>query len=124
MDFENFINGYGGIIMKLTDKEYIKALNKYNDIMELVGYEHSTIGTRYSESTEYWNLRDMVAEVDYVLSTYYEAGHCNEELRHLGDEDYKLWKRETGFLSRFINKYVPYIADIKCFEHHCSNYDN
>lgn len=28
------------------------AIKRYNDIMYSCGYEHSTIGTRYSEGTE------------------------------------------------------------------------
>lgn len=101
-----------------------KAIQRYNDIMESIGYEHNTIGTRFSEDTENWNIRDMVAECDYALSTYYEEGHANEELRHLGDEDKKMWLSETGRLKRFIKTYEPFIDDVICEVNHCSNYDN
>lgn len=66
----------------------------------------------------------MVAECDYTLSTYYESGHCNEDMRHGDEEDKKLWKSETGKLKRFINTYSPFISDMKCVSGHCSKYDN
>lgn len=100
------------------------AIKRYNDIMEHCGYEHVTIGTQYSEDTEDWNIRDMVAECDYLYSTYFEDGHSNEELRHLGKEDYALWKSETGRLKRFIEAYEPFIEDVVCADGHCSDYDN
>lgn len=102
-----------------------RAINTYNKIMYNLGYEHNTIGTRYSESTENWNLRDMVAECDYILSTFYEQGHCNEELRYSDyAEDRKMWKNYTSRLKRFITNYKPYIEYMKCCSRHCSKYDN
>lgn len=101
-----------------------KALKRYNDIMYDVGYEHSTIGTRFSENTENWNLRDMVAEADYLLKCYYETGHCRCDDRFLGEEEYKIWVSETGKLKRFIKTYEPFIVDMICFEGHCSKFDN
>lgn len=53
-----------------------KVIQRYNNIMCSIGYEHCTIGTDFSESTEGWNLRDMVAECDYTLSTYFEMWTC------------------------------------------------
>ena len=97
------------------------ALRKYNEIMMYIGYEHNTIGTNYSENTENWNLRDMVAECDYILSTYNEPGHGNYEMKR---EDRKQWLAETGRLKRFIAHWEPYIENIQCYQGHCSNYDN
>ena len=103
----------------------VSAIRRYNDIMEHIGYEHNTIGTKYSEGTEEWNLRDMVAEADYALSCYYEVGHCNEEMRHSEYEDErKMWRSETGKLKRFIEAYEPFIKDMVCAEGHCSRFDN
>lgn len=103
----------------------ISAIKRYNDIMERIGYEHNTIGTKLSENTENWNLRDMVAECDYALSTYYEDGHANADLKKFGDpEEIKMWKSETGRLIRFIKAYEPFITDLKCSEGHCSSFDN
>lgn len=101
------------------------AIKRYNKIMMAVGYDHSTIGTDYSEDTEGWNIRDMVAECDYVLSTYYEDGHCNNEMRYSEYKDErKMWNSETGKLKRFISAYTPYICGVKCYQDHCSKYDN
>ena len=99
------------------------AIKRYNGIMEQIGYEHNTIGTWLSERTENWNLRDMVAECDYTLSTYFEDGHANEELRHGDDEERKIWASETGKLRRFIKAYEPFINEISCYQGHCSKYD-
>ena len=65
-----------------TNSVFETAVKRYNSIMEHIGYEHLTIGTSYSEETDDWNLRDMVAEMDYVYSTYFENGHCNGDMRH------------------------------------------
>lgn len=101
------------------------AIKRYNGIMGDIGYEHNQIGTRFSENTENWNLRDMVAECDYALSCYYEDGHVNGEMRYSEDpEERKTWKSETGRLERFIKAYEPFIDDLVCFEGHCSKYDN
>lgn len=101
------------------------AIKRYNSIMESLAYEHRTIGTRLSENTENWNLRDMVAECDYTLSTYYENGHCNEAMRTSEEEDErKMWRSHVGKLQRFISAYEPFIKDMVCESGHCSKYDN
>lgn len=100
------------------------AVERYNGIMFYICREHVTIGTRFSEDTEGWNIRDMVAECDYQLSTYYEEGHCNGDMRYSDDEDErKAWKSETGKLKRFIKAYEPFIEDVVCKKGHCSQYD-
>jgi hypothetical protein len=101
------------------------ALKKYNDLMYDLCREHNTIGQPLSENTSEWNLRDMVAECDYELSTYYEGGHCNEEMRYSDDPEVrKMWRSEVGKLSRFIKRYEPFIENMICAEGHCSKYDN
>ena len=80
------------------------ALKRYNELMYTLGREHNTIGLSLSENTSEWNLRDMVAECDYELSTYYEVGHCNEEMRHMNEEDRKIWRSDVGKLTRFIKR--------------------
>ena len=99
------------------------AIKRYNGIMMDCGYEHRTIGTNFSEDTENWNLRDMVAEADYLLSCYFESGHCRYEDRLLSKEDYKIWRSESGMLKRFIKAYEPFVQDMVCFEGHCSRFD-
>lgn len=105
----------------LTEGKYNQALRKYNEIMECLCLEHNTIGCELSEDTDDWNLRDMVAECDYQLSTYYENGHANYDMRY---EDRKTWLSETGKLKRFINHWAPYCYGIKCASGHCSRFDN
>ena len=104
----------------ITEKQMKSAVKKYNDIMEILGYEYATIGT-----TEAWDLRGMVDACDYVLSTYYEDGHCNCEMKFSDNEDErKMWVSEVGRLKRFINHWWPYVRGMKCAEGHCSRYDN
>ena len=101
------------------------ALKRYNSIMFDLCREHNTIGYTLSENTSEWNLRDMVAECDYELSTYYEEGHLNEELRHSDDPDERrMWRSEVGKLTRFIKHYEPFIEGMVCAQGHCSKYDN
>ena len=110
--------------MMLNENQMKQAINKYNDIMGRIGYEHNQIGTRFSENTENWNLRDMVAECDYTLSCYYENGHCNNDLRYSDEpEERKMWRDETRALRNFINKYKNEINDMECSEGHCSSFD-
>lgn len=77
----------------------MNIISRYNRIMNKVGYEHKVIGR---EDTKDWNVADMVNECAYILSTYKEKGHANEELKR---EDCKAWKSETGMLERFIERY-------------------
>ena len=100
------------------------AIKRYNRIMNSICREHLTIGERLSEDTEDWNLRDMVSECQYQLDTYYECGHCNEDMRRGDEDDRKAWRSETGMLSRFIKAYEPFIGDMICESGHCSKYDN
>lgn len=99
------------------------AIKKYNAIMMRIGYEHNSIGTEFSEGTDNWNLRDMVAEMAYTLSTYYEEGHANHDMQYDGSDWKKMWVSETGKIKRFIKRYEPFIKNMKCAEPHCSNYD-
>ena len=101
------------------------AVKKYNDIMYNLCRELNTIGQPLSEGTENWTLRDMVAECDYELSTYYEDGHMNNDLRYSEDEyEKKQWRSETGKLKRFIYNYAYVVKYMKCAEGHCSKYDS
>lgn len=110
--------------MEITKKQLESAIKRYNSIMDDLCYEHNTIGTSLSENTEKWNLRDMIAECDYTLSTYYESGHINGDMRYSDDEyERKLWRSQTGRLRRFIEKYEPFTKDMKCSEGHCSRFD-
>lgn len=104
--------------MKKVNMKY--AIEKYNHIMAVTGYDHNQIGTWFSESTDGWNLRDMVAECDYLLSTYYEYGYANCDMM---EDDRKVWLSETGMLRRFIKRYEPFVKNMNCVIAHCSKYD-
>lgn len=105
----------------MKELNFEKALEKYNDLMFITGFDHCTIKTGFAEQTEDWNLRDMVAEVDYVLSNFNEAGNSCHDLKEI---DFKEWRSITGKLQRFINRYEKYIDGLKCHAAHCSRYDN
>lgn len=101
-----------------------KVINRYNSIMNDLCYEHNTISTGLSETTGNWNLRDMVAECDYLLSTFYEEGHANNEGQYDESEEIrKAWGSSTRRLRNFIKAYEPYIKGMKCTEGHCSRFD-
>ena len=112
------------------EKKNIAAFNKvkakYNDIMDALGYEHKTIGNDWSDGTEDWNVRDMVAECDGVLNTFYESGHSNEALKNSDSaEDKAFWRRSVKNLCKFIKDYNSQAKDMVCNGYHCSDkYDN
>lgn len=108
----------------MTDREFEKAVRRYNKLMFSMCLEFLTIGTSFSEETEGWNIRDLVSECQYQLDTYYEGGHNNCELRNEGPDGMRAWRSETGKYRRFINAYLPYIHGVKCKSGHCSRYDN
>ena len=122
-----------GVEMRKVNME--TAVRKYNSLMYMLGYEHKSIGMGLSENTSdnpdnvkncLYTLRDMVAEADYHLGTYYEDGHCNEELRRSDDpNERKMWASDVGKLKRFINRYEPFLTDdMECVQRHCSKYDD
>lgn len=101
------------------------AKKRYNELMDIAGREYKTIGTKHSEGTEGWNLRDMVSECAYVLSSYYEGGGCNGDKQYSDDpEERKEWRSHTGKLERFIKAYEPFIEGLVCTTKHGSKYDN
>lgn len=131
---------------KTVDLEKAKA--EYNDIMEYIGREESTVGTSFSEDTDGWNLRDMVSEAQYHYECCYEDGNAQSEGRYpdyeqydssciLSKEKYRYvtrhnerekeahehWLNRTRRLRNFIRKYKDHIQDLACVQGHCSCYD-
>lgn len=84
---------------------YEKARNRYNKIMFTLSYEHLSIGTRLSEDTEDYTIKDMVDECEYLLSTYYQDGHVNGDMRWDDLDCRKAWRSHVGKLTRFIKAY-------------------
>lgn len=111
----------------MTDKEFERAVKRYNKLMNEMCIEFLTIGTDLTEEREKkakWNIRDLVSECQYQLDTYYEDGHNNHELLNEGDDGRRAWRSETAKYRRFITAYLPFIKGVKCQSHHCSKYDN
>ena len=104
------------------------AVRRYNDLVMSVAHEHVSIGTRYSEGTENWNLRDMVAEISYILEIWNDPGSISYQDAHDDSQPahkpwYKNWLNEKRRMERFIEKYLPEAFEMECSEGHGSIYD-
>lgn len=100
------------------------AIKRYNKLMNEIAREHLTIGTKFSEDTDGWNIRDMVSEAQAQLNTYYEDGHSNAMMRDGDPDERKAWKSETGKIKRFIDAFEPFIDGLNTTVNHLSKYDN
>lgn len=101
-----------------------KAIKRYNSIMYAMCMEHLTIGTRFSENTEGWNIRDMVSEAQYQLDIHNDPDTMTGMMRYsVLEGERKEWRSEVGKLTRFINAYKPFIEGVECVEGHCSDFD-
>ena len=100
-----------------------KITERYNNLMFDLCLEFNTIGTSFSESTDDWNLRDMVSECQYQLDCHYEYGNMMEEMRHGDEYERKMWRSETGKLQRFINRYKDEALKMEGNHRHCSKFD-
>lgn len=96
--------------MKINDQ---KTVNRWNSVMNNIGCEYLTIGTRLSELENhktYYRIENgisidwMVEEVKYWLSCYYETGNVRCDDRFINNDNYKIWVSETGKLKRLIHK--------------------
>lgn len=105
-----------------------KAKKKYNDIMFEIAREHLTIGTKNSEGTDEWNLRDMVSEMQYTLDVYNDPSCIYWEEAHDDTQPsdkpwYREWIRAKGLMKRFIDKYKQMALTMECTVAHCSKFD-
>ena len=108
-----------------------KIIKRYNNLMYSLGREHVTIGTEDTEepeSTNKWNLRDMVSEVQYWLdswqsddSIYREAAYDTSLPDH--KEVYSQYRNDLARMERFIARFENEALTMKCTEKHCSRYD-
>ena len=110
-------------------KEMSKALEKrcyerYNDIMFECSYEHSTIGTEFSESTDGWNLKDMIDEAEYLLGCYYEPGNIRYDEMLTDKAAFKAWKKETKMLRKWIEDFRPYSIGVEPTAKHLNWFGN
>ena len=98
-------------------KQLVKG---YNELMLKLGYPEKTIGLEVSGDTANWNVRDIIAEIEYIRSTFYDKNHENGKIR---DEDPLTFNRSTNSLRHFIRKYKPYIEGVEATAKHNSKYD-
>lgn len=108
--------------MKINDSKLVK---RWNDVMEDIGCEHITIGTRLSELEHhkaYYCIEDgitvkwMLEEAEYWLSCYFETGNCRCDDRFLDADNYAIWRSETGKLKRLIAKLDSLFEGFKVVE--------
>lgn len=83
------------------------VIKSYNKIATDLGYP------LYKNS---WNLRDMVASLDYIRSTY----NINGDNHYLKTENYKLWYKTVKRLEWFITKHRAEALTMECTEKHNS----
>lgn len=106
--------------MKQVKSDFEKAVKKYDELIYLFYCEDDTVGDD-EEKRKKWNLRDLVAEMDYCLSRFYEEGNANFEDR---EDDYDEWLSATRKMKRFIRRWLPKCNNMKPYEKHCSYYDD
>lgn len=94
--------------MKINNE---KIVARWDDVMYDIGLEHHTINTELSElegNKRYYGIefgiskRRMLWMAKEALSWYYEEGNVRCDDRFLGEDEYKMWKSETGKLKRLI----------------------
>lgn len=106
--------------MKNRKTDFEKAVKKYDELITLFYSGDETVEDN-AEKRENWNLRDLIAEMDYCLSRYYEEGNaCFEDRKY----DYKEWLSATQRMKRFIKRWLPKCKDMRPYEEHCSHYDD
>lgn len=103
---------------KSTALYFKYTLNKYNAMMKELDHESGVIESGKNEN---WNLRDMVSEVEYLRSTYYDKDHDNSKLKEI---DIKEFNRRTQRLRHFIRTYRDHIGELVAYTRHNSKYDN
>ena len=106
--------------VEAKDLEFKQLVKGYNQLMIDLGYPDKTIGLEFSGDTANWNIRDVVSEIEYIRSTFYDKDHENAKLR---DEDPKAFIRFTQRLRHFLRKYKSYIEGVEATVKHNSKYD-
>lgn len=102
------------------ESDFERAMKKYDELITLFYSGDETVEDN-EERRKNWNLRDLIAEMDYCLSRYYEEGNaCFEDMKY----DYNGWLSATKRMKRFIKRWLPKCKYMKPSEEHCSHYDN
>lgn len=98
-------------LKKKVKSNFSNVIRSYNKIVKDLGYPP------YKET---WNLRDMVASLDYIRSTYNKNG----DKYYLKTEDPKLYTKTVKRLEWFIVQQRAEALKMECTEKHNSkNYD-
>lgn len=91
--------------------KFDSIVKSYNTIVSDLGYP---------PCKNTYNIRDMVASLDHIRSTYNKGG----EMYYLKTENYKLWYKTKKRLEWFIVKHREDALKMECTEKHDSkNYD-
>ena len=100
---------------------------QYNNLMFDIAFEYNTIGTRFSESTEDWNLRDAVSETQYTLDLFKDEDSIFWADAHdpsqRGRAWYNEWRNNINRMTRFINRWKDDALKMHCTSIHFSEYD-
>lgn len=103
---------------EITTALYSKySLTKYNDMMIALNHEAGVIRPGQNEN---WNLRDMVSEVEYLRSMYYDKNHPRYQLRKT---DPVIFNNHTCRLRNFLRKHSDDIDGLEVTVKHNSKYD-
>lgn len=100
--------------------DFEKALPKFDELICDYYSGDETVEDN-EEKRKNWNLRDLIAEMDYCLFRFYEEGNANFESRR---DNYKEWLSAVKKMKRFIQRWLPKCKDMKPYEEHCSHYDD
>lgn len=96
--------------------DFEKALEKHNEILYDYYWEDGTEEDSIVISKERlnnWNLRDLVADMDYRLSKFYTKGNMNDYNRGVSPDT---WIAATTKMKRFIKRWLPKSKEMKPFE--------
>lgn len=85
----------------MTQVEFERCVKRYNEIMNDNGYEYLTYGERLSDGSVTC-VDDMIREVNYLLSTFYEDGHVNGEMAY---SNYSFWYKQCKRMNKFLYDY-------------------
>ena len=80
----------------------MEAIKRYNKLMYSIGVDHKTIGTPDAENTEGWSIEDMVSEVLYWRSLFFEEGN---EFYYYRQTNPRAARNDLARMDRFINRY-------------------
>lgn len=106
------IEAQGEAIDKVVKKmpKIESVIKRYNKLMSDLCVDHLTIGTRLSQDTDGWGIKEMVKEAKNQLADFYNPGHDSYiKADDLTDDVRKRMQSDIGKLKRFIASYEQYV---------------